>query len=121
MKQSGHLNHCEETGTGFPITSKYGGTPPSKHGGVGRQQQHTTNGFMHLIYSAAMSDDQSDVDLPEEEVSPTMEYSAPICAVPPRVMLQEEGQVEVSASPAFQCLDDVSTTVGNYLQNVECE
>ena len=39
MKQSGHLNHSEETGTGCPVTSKYGRTPPNKHGGVGRQQQ----------------------------------------------------------------------------------
>ena len=41
MKQSGHLNTSEESGTGCPVTSKYGRTPPSKHGGVGRQQQHT--------------------------------------------------------------------------------
>ena len=36
------------------------------------------------------------------------EYAAPIAAVPPRVIVQEESQMEVSASPAFQCLDDVS-------------
>ena len=40
MKQSGHLNPIEEFGTGFPVTSKYGITPPNKHGGVSRQQQH---------------------------------------------------------------------------------
>ena len=39
MKQSGHLNPSEETGTGCPVSSKYGRTPPNKHGGVGRQQQ----------------------------------------------------------------------------------
>ena len=39
MKQSGHLNHSEETETGCPVTSKYGRTPPNKHGGVGQQQQ----------------------------------------------------------------------------------
>ena len=44
MKQSGHLNPSEETGTGCPVTSKYGGTPPNKHEGVGRQQQH-----IHLV------------------------------------------------------------------------
>ena len=38
MKQSGHLNPSEETGTGCPATSKYGNTPPNKHGGVDRQQ-----------------------------------------------------------------------------------
>ena len=39
MKQSGYLNPNEETGTECPVTSKYGRTPPNKHGGVGRQQQ----------------------------------------------------------------------------------
>ena len=38
MKQSGHLIPSEETGTGCPVTSKYGRTPPNKHGGVGLQQ-----------------------------------------------------------------------------------
>ena len=37
MKQSGHLNTSEETGTACPITSRYGRTPPTKH--VGRQQK----------------------------------------------------------------------------------
>ena len=32
MKQSGHLNPSEETGTGCPVTSKYGRTPSNKHG-----------------------------------------------------------------------------------------
>ena len=32
MKQSGHLNPSEETGTGCPVTSKYGRTPLNKHG-----------------------------------------------------------------------------------------
>ena len=41
MKQSGHLNPSEETGTGCPVTSKYGRTPPNKHGGVDRRQQQT--------------------------------------------------------------------------------
>ena len=39
MKQSGHLNPSEETGTGCPVTSTYGRTPPNKHGGVARPQQ----------------------------------------------------------------------------------
>ena len=37
MKQSGHLNPGEETGTGCLVTSKYGRTPLNKHGGVGKQ------------------------------------------------------------------------------------
>ena len=40
MKQSRHLNPSVEIGTGCPVTSKYGRTPPSKHGDVGRQQQY---------------------------------------------------------------------------------
>ena len=32
MKQSGHLNPSEETGTGCPVTSKYGRTPLNMHG-----------------------------------------------------------------------------------------
>ena len=39
MKQSRHLNPSEEIGTGCPVTSKYGRTPPNKHGDVGRQQE----------------------------------------------------------------------------------
>lgn len=38
-------------------------------------------------------------------------YQPPISAIPPRVTLTEESQMEVSASPAFQCLDDVSIDV----------
>ena len=44
MKQFGHLNPSEETGTGCPVTSKYGRTPPNKHGGLGRQQQALQSG-----------------------------------------------------------------------------
>ena len=39
MKQSGHLNPSEETGSGCSVTSKYGRTTPNRHGGVGTQQQ----------------------------------------------------------------------------------
>lgn len=35
-------------------------------------------------------------------------YELPISAIPPKVTLVEDSQMEVSASPAFQCLDDVS-------------
>ena len=45
MKQSGHLNPSEESGTGFPVTSKCRRTRPHKHRGVGRQQQHDDNAF----------------------------------------------------------------------------
>ena len=45
MKQSGHLNPIEETGTGCPVTSKYGRTPPNKHEDEGRQQQQMLIAF----------------------------------------------------------------------------
>ena len=53
MKQSGHLNPSEETGTGFPVTSKYGRTPPNQHGDVGRQQQevHDNQLVLYQIYT----------------------------------------------------------------------
>ena len=35
----------------------------------------------------------------------------PISALAPRVGSQEENAVEVSASPAFQCLDEVSVYI----------
>ena len=35
------------------------------------------------------------------------QYEPAIAPLAPKVILQEEGQVEVSASPAFQCLDEV--------------
>ena len=49
MKQSGHLNPSEETGTGFPVTSKYGRTPLNKHGGIGRQQQQVKSVVKYLV------------------------------------------------------------------------
>lgn len=50
----------------------------------------------------------------EEEEEPSQRYTQPLSALPPRVVQQEESQVEVSASPAFQCLDEVSFII-NYL------
>ena len=47
MKQSEQLNPSEETGTGWPVTSKYGRIPPNKHGGMGRQQQHMLQVWVH--------------------------------------------------------------------------
>ena len=53
--------------------------------------------------------DSEDLELKEEEERDDAgRYSPPISAMPPKVVLQEESQVEVSASPAFQCLDEVS-------------
>ena len=46
-------------------------------------------------------ENSSDDEFPQDN-------APPISALPPRVILQEESQMEVSASPAFQCLDDVS-------------
>ena len=46
MKQSRHLNPSEETGTGYPVTSNSGRTPPNKHGCVGR---HTLEEKIHHL------------------------------------------------------------------------
>ena len=53
MKQSRHLNPSEETGTRCPVISKYGSTPPNKHGGVGRQQQQRERLVLSVIYGKA--------------------------------------------------------------------
>ena len=48
MKQSGHLKHSEETGTGCRVVFQYGRTPPNHHGRVGGQQQqlsHNDKGY----------------------------------------------------------------------------
>ena len=42
MNKSGHFNPSKETGTGYPVISKYGRTPPNKYGDEGRQQQQQT-------------------------------------------------------------------------------
>ncbi|XP_006816366.1 coiled-coil domain-containing protein 146-like [Saccoglossus kowalevskii] len=43
----------------------------------------------------------------ETEPREVVPYEAPITPAAPKVVLQEESQVEVSASPAFQCLDEL--------------
>ena len=53
-----------------------------------------------------MSDQEDNVQV-EKADDDVEEYVTPISALPPRVVLQEENQVEVSSSPAFQCLDEV--------------
>lgn len=53
----------------------------------------------------------------DEGASPdALEYAAPISALPPKVIHQEESQVEVSASPAFQCLDEVGVNLSKIFQ-----
>ena len=59
MKQSGHLNPSEETGTGCSVTSKYGRTPTNKHGGVGRQQQQSKQALpFEKIYVSTWQENQ---------------------------------------------------------------
>lgn len=52
------------------------------------------------------SDDGRDKEEEEEDEEP-LKYAPAISALPPRVIQQEESQVEVSASPAFQCLEEL--------------
>lgn len=56
------------------------------------------------------SEDGRDKEEEEEDEEP-LKYAPAISALPPRVIQQEESQVEVSASPAFQCLEEVGTTL----------
>lgn len=56
------------------------------------------------------SEDGRDKEEEEEDEEP-LKYAPAISALPPRVIQQEESQVEVSASPAFQCLEEVGTTM----------
>ena len=49
MIKSGHLNSSEETGTGCPVISKYGRTPPNKHACEGRQQLHVDSNIIELV------------------------------------------------------------------------
>lgn len=42
-----------------------------------------------------------------DEGGDPLEYEVPISALPPKVLPREESQVEVSASPAFSCLDEL--------------
>lgn len=58
-----------------------------------------------------MSDKESEDGRDKEEDEEPLKYAPAISALPPRVIQQEESQVEVSASPAFQCLEEVGTTL----------
>lgn len=46
-------------------------------------------------------------DLDDSDRQTDMDYSPAIAPLPPKVNKQEESHVEVSASPAFQCLDEM--------------
>lgn len=57
-----------------------------------------------------MSDSEESSTLSEEEEHSSEEQSAeeePVSALPPQPDLEDEGPASISASPAFQCLDDV--------------
>ena len=61
------------------------------------------------VDEAALSDRQVEPAIGDTpgDAENVEEYAAPISARPPKVVAQEESHVEVSASPAFQCLDEV--------------
>ncbi|KAG5845670.1 hypothetical protein ANANG_G00141740 [Anguilla anguilla] len=57
-----------------------------------------------------MSDSEESSTLSEEEEHSSEEQSAeeePVSALPPQPELEDEGPASISASPAFQCLDEV--------------
>lgn len=53
------------------------------------------------------ADEEENLQSDDSYIIQEDEYQPPLSAIPPKVILQEEGQAEVSSSPAFQCLDDV--------------
>lgn len=52
-------------------------------------------------------DQSEELEADLQRDSENEQYELPISAIPPKVTLVEDNQMEVSASPAFQCLDDV--------------
>ena len=48
MKQSGHVNPSEKHELDAPVTSNYGRTPPSKHGGMCRQHNNKTKTHVRM-------------------------------------------------------------------------
>ena len=63
MNHSEHLNPSEETGTGCPVTSKYGRTPPNKHGGVVRQQLRYLIRLLCIINNSGQQQQQKNCEL----------------------------------------------------------
>ncbi|KAH9508117.1 hypothetical protein Btru_054756 [Bulinus truncatus] len=60
---------------------------------------------VHLKKQYHLLDSDEDDDL--NTVSDAEECSPPIAALPPKITKQEENQVEISSSPAFQCLEEL--------------
>lgn len=71
--------------------------------------------FCSKMSDQEASGDERDLELGEGEETieerEELDYEVPLSALPPKVVLQEENQKEVSASPAFQVLDDVSSWI----------
>ncbi|XP_076468743.1 coiled-coil domain-containing protein 146-like [Babylonia areolata] len=57
--------------------------------------------------AVAVKEEDGVAEKGEEEEEEAMDYTPAIAPLPPRVLKQEESQVEVSSSPAFQCLDEL--------------
>ncbi|WAR25693.1 CC146-like protein [Mya arenaria] len=98
----------------FLISEEYTSLPTMGQNGTLRpSKKHSSSGHLlgsdHLHYHSSSLSKMSDPGAGERgEGSPdVLEYAAPISAQPPKVVHQEESQVEVSASPAFQSLDEL--------------
>lgn len=63
--------------------------------------------FLDLQKMSQAGDESSSSDEKELEV----EKEQPICALAPTVYTRDEGSTDVTSSPAFQCLDEVSCTL----------
>ena len=72
------------------------------------EEKEDDDGDEDVDESKPVENNNLDLVIQNEELEPDLEeYHPVISALPPRIIKQEENQVEVSASPAFQCLDEV--------------
>ena len=76
-----------------------------------KENKDDSPGEVDNVSDVGEDDDLENVDTGLSLIPGEEEYMPAIAALPPKVVKQEENQVEVSASPAFQCLDEVSFVV----------
>jgi len=75
---------------------------------VEEEEKEADDGDEDVDESKPVENNNFDLVIQNEELEPDLEeYHPVISALPPRIIKQEENQVEVSASPAFQCLDEL--------------
>ncbi len=73
-----------------PFVQKYGSEVPAKSAQEEEEE-------------SSLNDTYEDNELLKSQV----QTNRPISAIPPKIMRQDEAIVEVSSTPAFQCLEEV--------------